>query len=308
MIRSRKVMRICALAAVCLVASAAMAHAEVLEYKFTPGQTLNYQITMNASGVTTTASAPPMQMTLQANLDAVKRTSQVFDDKSASVEMSCPKLSANLGLAGQAVTLRWEKGKVDITVNGQPQDASGVDLSQIPFLGQPFKMRVDRLGRVVDFKLPDLGPFQGMMGNMDVSQMMKASQNQLPNHPVEIGESWSEDTKVALPGSDQSLILKSVYTLVGLETIGGQEVAKIDMKGSSQGAGLKMAALPGASAAVIDALKQEVQGTIWFGTQLGQPVKNEMQMTMHQVISTPSAAGPQKTTMDMKMNLLMALK
>lgn len=286
----------------------------VLEYKFTQGQTLNYLFSLEGEATTSVEQAPlpPIQTTMQGRIDCVQRIGEVYDDASARVEMSCPGMVLNMNTAGQSISILWENGKLSLMVNGQAQPApEGMDFSKIPFLGAPLKLRIDRLGRVVEMQPADLGVLQGMVGNLNFSELLKASQNQLPDHPVGVGESWTAEVKVALPGTDQSLTANALYTLAGIETLNGQEVARIAMNGSVQAANLKFAAPTpeGAPAeVVIEELKQDAQGTIWFATQLGQPVKNELSMTMHEVISAPSPMGPQKVSVDMKMNMTMSLK
>jgi len=94
----------------------------------------------------------------------------------------------------------------------------------IPFPEMPpVTLEMDRLGKVL--KVRDAGKIPG--GTM-FSQWMNFSQMPiqgvvLPDRPVRIGDSW--ETEIPFPISDQKV--RVVTTLIGLETVGGQETLKI---------------------------------------------------------------------------------
>lgn len=298
----------------CLVISvmtAGLAQGAVtLEYKFTPGQSLNYEVTMEGTATTgMPAGMPPMQMGLRGTLDYLQRTEKVFSDGSAQIEISCPRMAMNVNMPGQAISMTWKNGNLSVSVNGQPESAEGMDFSSLPFLGVPLRVRMDKLGKVTG--MLDLDALQGMLGNLDVSEMLKAGQNQLPGHPVSIGDTWTVDTRVPVPGTSQALTSRTTYTLLGIERMGGEQVAKMKMAASTQAAGLKMN-LPGAGGAPqgmsMEELSQQAQGTVWFSVDRGQMLRSELTLRMHQVMSMQTPQGAQRITTDMNMKVDMRLK
>lgn len=285
-----------------------------LEYKFTPGQTLTYMILLQANSTTTMqpATIAPQAMKLQGNMQVVERTREVAPDgASVLVELSCPRISMDATMAGQMANMLWQNGQLTLTVNGQKQPAAGMDFSQIPFLGVPLRVRMDKRGKVLE--LPDLSTLKNLFGNMDLTSLIKTSQSELPDHPIQVGESWTIDANVLLPGGDQTITARTTYTLVGYETVGGRRVARLAMKTNTHVKGVKMN-LPGtapqgaAQSATIDDMVQNLTGNVWFSPELGQMVKSDAVMDMIETVSTAGPTGPQRTTISMNMKMTMLLQ
>lgn len=285
-----------------------------LEYKFTPGQALTYMILLQANSTTTMqpATTAPQAMKLQGNMQVVERTREVAPDgASVLVELSCPRISMDATMAGQMANMLWQNGQLTLTVNGQKQPAAGMDFSRIPFLGVPLRVRMDKHGKVLE--LPDLSALKNLLGNMDLTSLIKTSQSELPDHPIQVGESWTTDATVPFPGSDQTITARTTYTLVGYETVGGRRAARLAMKTNTHVKGLKMN-LPGtapqgaAQSATIDDMVQNLTGNVWFSPELGQVVKSDAVMDMIETVSTAGPAGPQRTTISMNMKMTMLLQ
>jgi|GEM_PF-5100546 len=296
-----------------------------LEFKFTQGQNLNYLATFNATGSMlmqpAPAQMPNMTMSLQGNMDFSQQVTQVYPDGSADLSLRLPRAALNMSAMGQQFNVLLQSGKINLTVNGQPQQTPpDANLSQFPLIGVPLKMRMDKLGKVTDFSLPNFGALTEIMksSGMDMSSMMKFSQNQLPDHPVAVGDSWIQNIALPMVPGSPPLQIKTVNTLLGFEGVGGQQTAKIQIKGTAAACNLKMPtpAMPGGGQnmpkidTTIESLNMDMEGLVWFAPQLGQMMKSQQTMTMKEVISISGMPdkGPQKSIMDMRMNISMFLK
>jgi hypothetical protein len=295
-----------------------------LEFKFTPGQNLNYLATINATGSMVMQPAPAqmpnMTMSLQGNMDFSQQATQVYPDGSADLALKLPRAAINVLAAGQKFNALLQNGQLSVTINGQTQQMPpDANLSQFPLIGTPLKIRMDKLGKVTDFSLPNFGALTEMMksSGMDMSSMMKFNQNQLPDHPVAVGDSWTQNIAIPMTPGSPPMQIKMVNTLLGFEGVGGQQTAKIQIKGSATGCNLKMPTptIPGANQnmpkidTTIESMNMDMEGTIWFAPQLGRMMKSQQAMTLKEVISVSGApGGPQKSTMDMRMNIGMFLK
>jgi len=154
---------------------------------------------------------------------------------------------------------------------------------------------------------------------MDLSNALKFSQNQLPDHPVAVGDSWTQNLALPMAPGTTPIQIKMVSTLLGYEGVGGQQTAKIQFKGIATASGLKMPApkMPAGAPnmpqiqTTIESMNMDLQGTVWFAPQLGQVMKSQQAMTLKQVSSMsgmPGASGPQRNSLEMRVNFGMILK
>jgi hypothetical protein len=191
-----------------------------------------------------------------------------------------------------------------------------MNLSQWPLIGAPLKMRMDKMGKVTDFTLPNIGPLGDIMksSGMNMADMMKFNQNQLPDHPVGVGDSWTQNMSVPMFEGSAPLQIKMVNTVVGYEGVGGQQTVKIQTKGSATATDLKMPTpkMPAGTQnpnvpkmnGTIESLNIDILGLNWFSPQLGQMMKSQQVITMKEVISmTGATGGPQRSSMEMRMNI-----
>jgi hypothetical protein len=308
-----------------LFAQLAFAQAPVaLQFKFTPGQTQNTLVTFNATGAMTMEPAAPqmpnMTMSLQGNLDLTEQVAQVYPDGSADLALKMLRADLNASAMGQKFNARLQNGQIALTINGQvSQMPPDMNSSQWPLIGTPLKMRMDKMGRVTDFTLPNIGSLGDIMksSGMNMSDMMKFNQSQLPDHPVGVGDSWTQNMSVPMFEGSPPLQVKTVNTVVGYEGVGGQQTVKIQTKGSATATNLKMPTpkMPAGTQnpnmpnmpninATIESLNIDILGLNWFSPQLGQMMKSQQVITMKEVINmTGAASGPQRSTMEMRMNI-----
>jgi hypothetical protein len=298
-----------------LLATASLAQELVtLAYKFSPKQTIEYSLKMSGTGKTSfePATMQPQLIILQGDMDIRQVVKEVMPDDSAQVEITAPKMLMNATLPGQTLDIKWQDKKLAVSMNGQPQPIpEGTDFSKLPVLGVPIAMRISKTGKVMELKLPDMSFLNNILGNMNLAELVKAGQNELPDHPIKVGESWTVEQKIPLGGSDQTVTTKTIYTLAGFENLGGVNTVKLDFKSSTQVAGMKMPITDaqGKALALTMDLKQEVKGATWFNQEKGQPAKSEIATTLQEIIKAPAGGDtPEKTTVDMNMKLTMTIK
>ncbi|NIM04596.1 MAG: hypothetical protein GTO55_01585, partial [Armatimonadetes bacterium] len=292
-------------------AGASLAQGAVtLEYRFTPKESLKYQLSLAGTMKTKMPSPmPSSDMNLKGTLDYLQRAVKVASDGTADIEMSCPRMEMEVMLPGQMIDILWKDKRLDLKINGEPQPSDEVNFSTMPFLGAPVKVRMNKLGKVVEF--PDTSALEGLVGNLRISEMLKTNQSQLPDHPVGVGDSWIVETKAPIPGTDHPLTVKTTYLLEGFETLKGERAAKIVMKGSAQAKNLEIGAPAGQQVRpgmTFDELSQEMEGAFWFSVEKGRVLKSELTTKVWQVMTVPLPNGTRKISTDMQMKVNMVLK
>jgi hypothetical protein len=294
----------------------------LLEYKFTPGQTITSRVSISGDGAMTMTPAPPqmpaISMNLQANLDIVQRIASIDSNGIAKINITMPRGAALVKAAGQSIHASLANGDIAVTVNGEKQEIPPVDLSKAPLIKVPLQISMDKQGKVVDFKLPDIPGLKEALGNIDIAQILKSSsQGEFPAQPIEIGKSWDSVIKSEIPGMSEPIVAKTTYTLASVDTVGDQQVARITFTMNSNATNLKLtpsAKIPAgvaqaASSVTIDEMTQNVSGTTWFSLTTGQPTKVEMTMAIKEAMSMDAPqGGPQKMTITMAMKMTMAPK
>jgi len=132
-----------------------------------------------------------------------------------------------------------------MTVNGEPTPMPKTGLG---YFGGSFRMVMTPLGEVLSFEAPEAeGNPSDIMGlsPRQFAQMARASQMQFPAEPIREGYSWAQTVDLSAPQAAQEggdaeaeaaeaapMTMTMVYTLVGFETVGEVECAKIEIVGA----------------------------------------------------------------------------
>jgi len=123
----------------------------------------------------------------------------------------------------------------------------------------------------------------------------------LPDNPIKVGDSWSQKAKASLP-NDQIAEGAITYALLGFERVGGEQVARIGIKGSAKASSVSLtvageAGNPDTTGKVtVDEFTQEIEGTATFLVNKGRLGKVDLTMRMHEVISQPKPTGKKTAT------------
>jgi hypothetical protein len=275
-----------ALLVVLLAAVAAHADGVVLRYKYTQGAVDKYVMKGAFNGQISGAqeAATPLSVVVEGSLTV--KTSAVTTAGVASQETTIDRMNVSSSMTGVETQMTIEGGKTTLLVNGQPmempQGMPGMD-----FLGKPIKAKIDTRGRVVSM---DTGGLNEMFGGFDPSTLSQMSVA-FPQGAVTPGQSWSNATKVPIKimGQRMELGLNFTYTFVGMEKYKGVDVARIDIKGTSQMSGT-------AANAPLQNMKQTFGGYEYFDTAAGDAPYTKIHMEQ-----TMSGTGAPNQTMSMSM-------
>ena len=102
--------------------------------------------------------------------------------------------------------------EVEVTITGG-RIKVGDEQSELPSTGQTILMSMKKNGEITKSSVEI--PF---------------SQPPFPARPVKKGDSWSEQSRISIPGKDQPAILTYEYTLMGFAEVGGYKCAEIAVK------------------------------------------------------------------------------
>ncbi len=312
-----------ALALWLLLASAACAQ-EIegvdLVWKFVPGQTLVYEVTMSGSGTQSTGGKS-IPVEISAKLDLAQRVLEVHPDESADMEMSSDVLNVELTIerAGEAQDVKIRVTKEEVTVETpmgtqrlRPEEAG---MRAMPPVIVPLKMTMNERGEVLACSTAGMGALSQLLDGMDCSRIMRPAETAFPSRPVAPGESWDYVQKVSLPGAESEVDSAVRATLKRVEEVDGRRTAVISQRGAvdvSDIAAEVAGAQGGPSASVtFEKMTQATQGAIEFALDEGRLTKAtyETDMSMAMRLPVPEMAGIfRKIASQMKMRVEMKLK
>ena len=275
-----------AVLAVLLVAAAAHAQGVVLRYKYTQGAVDKYVMKGAFNGQVSGGQEAAMPLSVAIDGGMTVKTSAVTAAGVASQQTTMDHMNVSSSAMGIETQMTIEGGKTTILVNGQPmempQGMPGMD-----FLAKPIKAKIDTRGRVVSL---DMGGLNEMLGGFDPSTLSQMSVA-FPEGAAAPGQSWSTSSKVPIKvmGQGMELALNFTYTFVGMETYKGIDVARIDIKGTSQMRGT-------AANASLQNMKQTFNGYDYFDTAAGRSLYTKIGMEQ-----TMSGVGAPNQPMNMSM-------
>jgi len=228
--------------------------------------------------------------------------------------MTIPSVILNIDTMGQKIKLFINENGMSMAMNGETQSIPMGNIEQMPLFGSPMKITMSKTGKVTGFDMAGLESLTKMLGNMDFSQMLKANQNEFPDHPIKVGESWSTTVKIPMPGmqSDDPMVAKTVYKLEAIEDQEGKKIARLATKTTASIKNLNLSGIQPQGAPQmnmsIDEISQNMTGHSWFSLTDGRLNKADMNVTMKEVMSFDTPQGKQKVTTDMKIKMSMNLK
>ena len=253
--------------------------ATVLEYKMAEGRVLQYQLTSYAKEV-----ADVMGQTIEA------------ETKTKSDYSFRPK--------GQ----KENNHLLEVTVNDMEMAISSAQGSLSPDMspvkGKTFDMVLSPLGAEVDVSGAEAITFNVEGSTRNIAAGFKVFFPDLPGRPVKVGDSWPSNYKIDDKSSTMTItvLIDSVNTLDGFDTVEGLECARISSKftGSMSGSGR----LQGADMA----LSGTVKGTdvAYFAPREGIYVQSKTDMVREATASLNvpqnlSVFSTQTTTMEVKL-------
>ena len=177
----------------------------ILTYRMPEGQTLQYTVAFDQ---THTLSIP----------DEERRFGNGRTIDFSATPVASPDENLVMTITIDEMTLRFDT----------PRGVNELDVKKIR--EQSFELKMSRLGRVLDSgEAANFTYFLGGAGEQGIDKDFGDFFPGLPDQPVRVGDTWTY--RGGIPGNsfnpETSILLTSVNTLEGFETIDGMECAKI---------------------------------------------------------------------------------
>jgi hypothetical protein len=246
---------------VCMIAATSAAQAQdapataLLQYKFTQGELLRYQVLMDTSmkmDMPGTQNSSPMGEIPASHTVMVmrQRATKVLPGGDAEVNMAIE--SMNISFGGQSMNYPTEKLPV-------------------------FTLTMSPSGAIKGMTT------QGAVQGMDMSKMMNSLQNNVsfPATPIKVGDAWAQTIPLPLPSGQGTIQANNQLTSLNMK-LGGYTVAAV--KQTLGGAFTYSMAVPASknSAGGTMNMKGTVSGggTMYFSAEYGRLVQSEGTMSM----------------------------
>jgi len=212
----------------------------LLQYKFTPGQTVTYATKATGTmpvginpGPETGIPAMNFDTTVDLSMTMRNVCKSVNPDGSGVVEMNIPEMAVRMAIAvaeqPMDILMEWKDGKLTNTLNGQaqPLDENGQKLAQA--LAATFRVTVKPTGE----QTPDEATKQLMntlynasaFTGLDMSRL-SALTSRLPAQPVAPGATWKVEEEAS--NAQGAISGKSELKFVGFEDLNGLRTARIE--------------------------------------------------------------------------------
>lgn len=316
-----------AVALFALCAAAACARKTVaIENRYSRGDELSYRLVTRSVGTTSMAGLPgaeaktetPVKMEMELRYKTLVK--DVDARGTAEIETGFERFASLSESGGFAVRIEAD-GKGARVIHGETvsRDSPGLDELKA-FFAKPMASTVDKRGKTLSPARAGAGG--GILPQMDLNNALQHGQFILPEGPIAVGGSWSDERSAALGGSMAvgapgagRVGIRTRYTLVRLVNRGGRTCAEIALRGELD---MKDVAVNPAGAAahgvglqtVFDRLKQTDTGTIFFDIRRGRLMEmhvdslQEISMTM----KVPGAGAGRKLVSATKLRTSSDLK
>ncbi len=281
------------IASIFVLSAAVFAEPVTLEYKFKPGDVDKYRMKMDMSmQIPSMPSLPSMNITTTMN--CIQKTLAVNPDGSAKIKVA------------------YE----DVKINGLPDAAKNSTNKKTKALtGQSITATMSKRGQMLSVDGMDKLMAASGVQNMDMSKFLNAASNHalLPEGPVEIGQSWTQD--VSLPFGESKINVISTLESTD-QQIWSLNAAKVNQKfDGSFDIGAIINAVMGSinMGAKASPDMSSFSGTanlsgdmgFLFAPSIGKLLKGEGDMQMKMVMNMPAEAvkNGAPTSIEMNMNM-----
>lgn len=218
---------------------------------------------------------------------------------------------------------------VDGTINGEPAGPDDMTNGAIPDLLQTPDTTIilDAEGRPVTINGEEvpadegfLGDPFGAVGGLTSGGLDQPFGPRFPDRPLAVGDTWSQDASQFIPETEQTIESSITYTVTGVDTIDGVDVAVIEFEASNSEIVMDLgemfnALFQGFAAMGEDGATAEIpqldftitvqpssgHGTYWFDQDAGLVRKVSqtymVPLAMHMGIDAPDGSGSTDMTM-----------
>lgn len=295
----------------------------LLRYKWNAGEEVSFQVAVEAEGnmvMTDMTKEPPeengMYISQSINMPMYQTIEAVDEEGNGTVAYQMGIMEMDMTAGDQpAQHIVIDPVAKTMTVNGEPAPLPDTALG---YFGGAFRMVMSPLGEVLSFQAPDVeGDLPDMMGlsATQFARMARTSQMQLPAEPIREGYSWAQTVGLSTPRTAQEgedaegepaeappMVTTMLYTLVGFETVGEVECAKIEIVGAMD---MTMTVSPPAEGADLmvqmGPMHLSMHGFTYFDPEAGCVVSTELDqiMELHQEIQGQVKAGGETQDINM---------
>lgn len=284
----------------------------LLRYGWVAGEHLQYDLSVHGQGYLVFISPAvaggqggEMPVPIVMSMDTVYgyRIKDVDEAGNGTVEMQWEPMHISVDMMGNVVQATVDLERGTIKFNGQEQPLPGVSPETA---AEPATMKISPRGKVLEITNPErLMPMTGVMGlgQLDPSQIIRASQAQFPEEPVVAGEQWEQLVARPLPTGEGQQVpqMRSAYTLNGFATINGHPCAKINMQAQMQLENLPVPSgatgggigAPAGLTTQINSLQMNADSDLYFDYEAGKLIRAVMNITMNMKMNVLGAAAVQ---------------
>ncbi|MFC1474641.1 hypothetical protein ACFLQK_01230 [bacterium] len=282
-----------------LLAAAAAAEPVELRYRFTPGDHMEYIMTVGGEGEIEMVMTGAAKKEIPVDMDILMRLStdvkSVDDDGLALLESTITRYLISQG--GEPM--------MDYSADKDPDDEATAEMMKL--FAEPLVMKVDDRGGVKEVsgmeKLAEISP------QFDIAELLSRMQQPFPDHPVEIGETWTQSAAIGGGGAgSEEQEITSNFEFVGYETVKDLNCVKIktsfigDMSGIMES---MISQFPMAKNAQVEYLMMNLSGHMFFQPDAGILIAMEFNMKQDMAMTVDIALGKEAKTMKMKMTMNM---
>ncbi len=303
-----RVLFLSAVALVCLTRTAAAQEEVDLALKFTPGEVMDYDITVSGSGGVRAPDGEVAAMGLQASLRLQVSVAQVLPDGNARLQLVIPNADVSVTMGAERARLTYSNGRVRWYANGQEKPPPDADLAQVPVLGVPLEFLASPRGQILDVVLPampDLAEMAQVPPGLRAPQLKDLGEPMFPERPVKVGETWRRSVQMSPLGPAMPLTVTSSRTLDSYTEQGGIGLAKISGYTEARLRASPMTVGPAESGVTVSVpeMRETITSTEFFNPTEGRLVRAHYAMSFVASISFAGAEqGPQEAGVEARLN------
>ncbi|HEY3397128.1 MAG TPA: hypothetical protein VGM19_05645 [Armatimonadota bacterium] len=291
----------------------------LLRYKFTAGETHSYDLNVAGGGKLVVGTAGgdmnvPMQMTIAGGVELLTREVDPNGDGHLGVKIG--ELTITQTMAEHTTKMTMDLNTGVVTMDGKPVAAPppGGPNAGGPAPAAPGATPGEALGKLTLVMSPQ-GAIVGVQGLEEflaamqkigpggaMNPMMKmmpsledmAKSPQFPADPVRVGDTWTQEWKLPLPGQSAPLPLTYKYTLEKLGSVEGRRIACLGLAGEWEMKDLSMGTPVAGQPAPpkVDRLTQKLEGQLYFDMAGGFVDSAHFELTMNMDMTVPVPAPP----------------
>jgi hypothetical protein len=243
-----------------------------LRWKFTPGEKVNYEMTMDMN-MEMKIGDKPLSSKMSQRIYTTWQVKEIADDGTAELIQTVDRIvMESTSPGGDSKLIKYDS-------RNKEQEPGAAAFTQLfdAMLNQSFVMKVTPQGEIKDMQVPPSlieamkksgGPAAAMFSEDSLKQMMGRSMFSFPAELTK-GQTW--DMRLTMPNPLLGKqIVSTKYTYAGPTQLEGRDVEKIDLSME-----MKFDVPPEAKVK-IDITEQTGDGAIYFDNELGLPLETDL--------------------------------